>query len=1382
MVQKHRIATNIGKDQKVTVELKQDYDLLEILSLKFTQKEIYTSLCSDYGVLVGRITANNGFGVPNAKISIFVPLSDDDTEDPVISTLYPYQVLGDRNEDNYRYNLLPSRKQHSGHVPTGTFPDQSDILNREEVLEVYEKYYNYTVKTNDAGDFMIWGVPVGNQTIHVDVDLSDMGCFSLRPYDFIMKGVSEEKFDRYYNFKSSSDIDGLPQIITFEKTIEVYPFWGNTDLCEIGITRTDFDLSERGIEIQPIALILASNVTDENSHAIKRTGKIRRESGYKCNLQTAEGEIECVRFTGKKVYSRDKTKLYPELEYFEISESFDDSGSAMIVLPMNSEYVITNELGEQEITNDSNKGIPTTTISRFRFSLSTSKGKTTTANYLVPNIREFNPNTSTGTNSRFEYYQSMVSSYIFSDVFEDYLDPQLPSGTSTFNTSGYTSNVKSHKEDLILGNNGVPQDYFYKFMYGKVYTVTSFQGTHYEGNRRDSFLGIKEIRPNVESDCASKTNYIPPNFAFKNRIKFNIIISTAILFVQFILNAILIKGAELLGRFFWEASEIFYNIYFGWPFKWRPFEKFSEKLKDLAYKIQALFTQQLSLTIYPDCEECSQDDEAVSTDNNLGNEYCRVAEVKCKVTGYKKPVGFKLEWRVKLSVLNSTSSTNFSNSTVTGTTFLDNIFPYESARDGGTLCTTATTISYSNLPSLDGQTVTIPDDPNTARYFALIYPLVTAPGSTSFTDFLAFFSNGTDANQIEFINDGSSTYVEFTNDEWADLTGINYDAAEQNTGITDTNTYAVLRIYDRKSSSVSGVTTTDINIEEGCQKYDTVYNEDILYNYFWRTGSTYGSLTNPNSGNVYSDNSIESLTSPGPNYTIISSIIAESNTQRLPYRVIFNKIGNQTYDRRTRSGLSEIRDGVFTLIPVIQGKSNNLKALQEWYKRKRIGLFFCGGVVNYSFIDNWLNGMLYFFKFDKRIRWDKESKLDLNQRGSKFPRELIFYNIWDKKFYYRSTPYNGLTQTFIGQNYYLDGNKQILHPTTFYDVGVRDEFLKEICVDPRVDPACSVIRDIGQTSYQDPAPIVEYDINYRLDVANGKFDVDDFFDNQGYIDKMKILDGDLLQMFSINSEAGIEAFDTDSPYYFIYQGEYMDPENTYYKPYFTGGGSTYGPLPIDFKYDDNGSFIRSCLNYRLGDYSQTVPFYLWDKKGSGFGPYNSNQDKQIWDRTKIASMKLQRIFSVSSTTDTVTNYNFRDGEEEYLLPPMTITHNTFSLTGNTSVDSLERFDVIDTVAPSTSPNGALNYNEGNLWLRVTSGTTADPLIGTVYVVVNSTWTAQSDLYIRDYRENFIYQTRVNYTGNKQVLSTPFLFCFGLVPQKTSLDKLIKYFGPKEAFI
>ena len=56
-----------------------------------------------------------------------------------------------------------------------------------------------------------------------------------------------------------------------------------------------------------------------------------------------------------------------------------------------------------------------------------------------------------------------------------------------------------------------------------------------------------------------------------------------------------------------------------------------------------------------------------------------------------------------------------------------------------------------------------------------------------------------------------------------------------------------------------------------------------------------------------------------------------------------------------------------------------------------------------------------------------------------------------------------------------------------------------------------------------------------------------------------------------------------------------------------------------------------------------------------------------------------------------------------------------------------------------------------------------------------------DQYVIDFRETFLFQTQQNYSGNKQVLSTPFLFYFGLRPEKTALDTLIKYYGPKGAF-
>lgn len=607
---------------------------------------------------------------------------------------------------------------------------------------------------------------------------------------------------------------------------------------------------------------------------------------------------------------------------------------------------------------------------------------------------------------------------------------------------------------------------------------------------------------------------------------------------------------------------------------------------------------------------------------------------------------------------------------------------------------------------------------------------------------------------------------------WKNLTGINYTTSSDVQKIK-----VVLRIYDRIgiSSELSGST---LDIETGCKKYDKTYDETIVFKYLWSLNGVYGDSYNPlNPLTGYTNGYVESLVQPSPDHNLLSTIIGTNTTKRLPRFSKFTKISNSTYDRKTKSGMTEFRDGVFTIVPVFSGKSYNLNAIREWYRRKRIGSMFCGGVTNYSFVDNWLHGTLYFFKFNKKVRWHNESTFRINRRTTRYPRELIFFNPLEKEFYYRCTPYDASTSTFIGQKYKTIESgfyHEILHPTTFYDVGVRDEFFNDICTDSRLDPASSVIRDITPTSYQEPANIIEHAINYRMDISAGKTDVSDFFTGAQYGNRIKSLDGDIRQLISINSEAGIEAFDLDSPEYFMLNGDLMDPEIENIKSYFHNG-SQYGPTPIDFKLDDNGKFIRRSLNYILGDYSQKVPFYLWDKGGIGFGPYNENSDKQKWDRSVIASMKIQRIFSINNYISTETNYIKTDGDEKYLLMPMTINHPTYTFNGNYE-DTLERFTEITGYPPNSN-----RYNEQDLWLYVVSGTTDDPLIGIIYVFVNNMWIQQNSLYIKGEQETFLFQTIQNYYGEKQILSTPFHFYFGLRPQKTALDLLIKYYGPKGAF-
>ena len=1255
MLQKHRIYTDIGKDQNITVELKQDYDLLEILSLKFTQKDTYTSLCSDYGVVCGRIIVNNGFGVPNARVSIFVPLSDEDSTDPVISALYPYKDPTERNENNnYRYNLLPSRKQHGGHEPTGTFPDQLEVLNREEVLEVYEKYYKYTVKTNDSGDFMIWGVPLGLQKLHVDLDLSDMGCFSLRPDDFIRQGIGLDQFKTSYSFKASEDIDSLPQIVSFDKTVEVVPFWGNVDLCQIGITRTDFDLSDKGVKIEPKAILLGSIFSDQGNSTVNKNCTPRGGMGNKCNLTTEPATVEILRFTNKK-----DSNGRPILELLETSEDVDDSGSFMISVPMNMEFVYTNEFGENEITNDPNKGIPTSACYRFRVSSKNeSLGRVRTiGSYLIPNIREY-----ATTDDEID------KSYTWSTNWNDY-----PAGALN---------------DNILFNNingsYYPQDYFYRFNYNKIYSVSSFLGSYSSGD-----LGITQISPKEEDDCQTNSLTPPINHAVQT-FTFSILLAVILnTFERLIYYAFIAAIQVLIAPF-----QALYNfrIYVKYIIDWRPFDFFDSLVIE---PLQRFGTIRLGIAIYPECETCDNLDytnEVPNTSTDPADLYTEIA------TGTAIPDSFMTTY--------GCSSYTDGNANVTRL--------------------------YFNIPSTacSGTTVT----PSIISGYTLSQILDDYTGR-----FIVKFNNSGEHTTlnlfIESIN-GVDTYF------YDDTQTVSYSGGNPPTGPQG------YKIYDSQSKLNGGAGTSGLNSElaGGCQQYVTVYKESIVY-------GTYcvGNSSTPYSG-LTSGNIVAGTTCTGGNIPV--------------GQVIRNVDSNPCGTCGTHSGYSEFRYGLFTIVPAahVLNWGDNFDAITEYARRKLVAKVFCGGIANYKFIDNWLTGSLYMFPFKSKVRWDDEATLDLNVRRTKYCPDLVYFKAGtvenpDKRFYYRSTYFNGTT-------FSRSDRESLGHPTTIVDLGPRDEFIKEICTDPALDPNCSVVRNIGPTSYQNFKELLGLYINYKLDywATDGSTtgDYKDFFKNGGYSGFGNVMNGDVLQLISINNEVGIEEFDLQNRNYAVYTPQVLDVES--YPGLLDGG-----PLPINFVLDDGEGYrVRACLNEpgRLTESSQEVPFYLWQKNGSGFGTGVS----QHWDYSNIEVQPLQGMTK---------NYKYTgDSTHKYLLLPMTKQYSgdTFTYTGITYNDVFADIE-------NTNPTGYTTYSsqeEGFTYLYVTGGTPTNPS-GLLYTRVGDVGGWSTPQVIGVDTDFVIKPTTINYDGTKQILSTPYLFYFGLRPGKTAIDKLIEKYGPKGAF-
>jgi|688.fasta_scaffold00691_54 hypothetical protein len=366
-----------GGDNYLKVKIDQEFDYLETLSLKISQEEAYRNFCSDYGVVIGRVIVNNGFGVPNAKVSIFVPIDDEDKENPLIKSLYPYEIVTDRDLDGIRYNLFPknNEKNDACFTPIGTMPSKREILDNPELEYIFTKYYKFTATTNASGDFMLFGVPVGTHTIHSDVDISDIGMASQKPYDLIAAGTPEKFFDSAQKFKYSKNLDSLVQVKSLNTSVNVQPFWGDTETCEIGITRVDLDMN---LNIKSNAIFIGSIFGDSDTDGVSNRCRPRRIMGSLCEQITTSGRIEMIRETPDG-----------NIERFDVDggELIDEDGTWAYQLPMNLDYVVTDEFGQLVPSDNPSIGIATRANVRFRIGMSSAGDldKRTRANFLVPN-------------------------------------------------------------------------------------------------------------------------------------------------------------------------------------------------------------------------------------------------------------------------------------------------------------------------------------------------------------------------------------------------------------------------------------------------------------------------------------------------------------------------------------------------------------------------------------------------------------------------------------------------------------------------------------------------------------------------------------------------------------------------------------------------------------------------------------------------------------------------------------------------------------------------------------------------------------------------------------------------------------------------------------
>lgn len=381
MERSYRIRTNIGVDQSISINLKQDVDLYEILTLKLNQKNLYKMHSADYGVIVGRVLANDAFGIPNAKVTVFIPLSEKDELRRDIKNIYPYKSVTDYDKLNVKFNTLPNYKKFACHQEVGSFPKKQLVLDDDSILEMYDKYYKYTTVTNKAGDYMIFGVPTGSQILHVDIDLSDIGILSQEPRDFIYKGYTIDMFESPTQFKKSTNLDNLAQIYTENTSVTVYPLWGDKNTNEIAITRKDINIQYK---FETTCVFMGSVVTDSNSNSVSNNCIPDKFVGDLSQLTPSKGNIEMIRKT-----IDDRIEEYP----IKGNQLIDGDGTWCYQIPMNLDYVGMDEYGNIVPTDNPSKGIPTRARVRFRVTLDESGEDALTrhkARYLIPNNPDLN--------------------------------------------------------------------------------------------------------------------------------------------------------------------------------------------------------------------------------------------------------------------------------------------------------------------------------------------------------------------------------------------------------------------------------------------------------------------------------------------------------------------------------------------------------------------------------------------------------------------------------------------------------------------------------------------------------------------------------------------------------------------------------------------------------------------------------------------------------------------------------------------------------------------------------------------------------------------------------------------------------------------------------
>lgn len=216
-------------DFMVDIKLERSYNSLDTLKVYNNLVNSLPDQEAKTGVVFGRLMAIQKLKNENGQ-NIRIPLKNVPIGMFNPSETFPQLFSTDENGDRLSLNLKESSLSNEYFDTISYDQDHGNYLRSGEAFSAVPAQYKYVTKTNENGEFILYDIPVGQQTAILEVDLFKQGL------------TKDEIALNFFPFPTTEEpnIDTIPSFVYKQFPIDVVPAWG---LSQTGYTSLDININ-----------------------------------------------------------------------------------------------------------------------------------------------------------------------------------------------------------------------------------------------------------------------------------------------------------------------------------------------------------------------------------------------------------------------------------------------------------------------------------------------------------------------------------------------------------------------------------------------------------------------------------------------------------------------------------------------------------------------------------------------------------------------------------------------------------------------------------------------------------------------------------------------------------------------------------------------------------------------------------------------------------------------------------------------------------------------------------------------------------------------------------------------------------------------------------